>query len=329
MCNFRTNLEINRGYQSPGKGGHMATIISISILVLIGIGLLVYTLVSSTTYKMVTGIIGGVSILVSVIISIVGSMYEVPTGHVGIVSTFGGISGQVDEGLQWVLPWQKVKYASIQIQGHEFEKLASFSSETQDVYVDATINIRVSPESIQTLYREVGDEYFEILVKPRVLQAFKDATVKYKSVDIAPNREVIRVAVRDRLINELAPHSIEVTDLLVNNITFTEQFQNAIEQKQANTQLALAEREKVQEEKEKARQVIEKARGNAKAILVNAKKQAQANRALAESITPEYIQYLFASKLAPNVSVMMVPSGQPFILSPDMLKNQEPKAPSP
>ena len=145
--------------------------------------------------------------------------------------------------------------------------------------------------------------------------------MKYTSVNIAPNREVIRKTVRERLTNEVKAHSITVQDLLVDNILFTPKFQNAIEEKQSQTQLALSERAKVEGEKAKADQAIETARGTAQSILVNAEKQAEANRKLAASITPEYIQYLFASKLAPNVSVMMVPSGQPFILGTDMLKH--------
>ena len=246
--------------------------------------------------------------------------YQVPAGHVGIVYTFGGITGQRGDGLQWVAPWQDLHNASVQVQGNKFPKLDSFSSETQDVYVTATINIQVSPEKIQELYRDVGPNYFDILVRPRVLQAFKDETVKYSSVNIAPNREAIRKTVRTRLTTELSAHSISVQDLLVDNISFSTKFQNAIEEKQSQSQLALAEREKVAAEKAKADQAIEQARGTAQAILVNAEKQAEANRKLAESITPEYIQYIFASKLAPNVSVMMIPSGQQFIMGPEMLK---------
>lgn len=246
--------------------------------------------------------------------------YQVPAGHVGIVYTFGGITGQRGEGLQWTAPWQSMNYASVQVQGHKFQKLGAFSRETQDVFVDATINVQVSPQQIQELYRDVGKDYFDVLVRPRVLQAFKDETVKYESVNIAPNREAIRKTVRARLTDELKEHSIAVQDLLVDNISFSKQFQDAIETKQANTQLALAERAKVEAEKAKADQEIERARGTAQAILVNAEKQAEANRQLAQSITPEYIQYLFASKLAPNVSVMMVPSGQPFIMGADMFK---------
>ena len=109
--------------------------------------------------------------------------------------------------------------------------------------------MQVSPKFIQDLYRDVGADYFDILVRPRVLQAFKDETVKYTSVLVAPNRETIRKTVRERLTNELKAHSIAVQDLLVDNISFTKKFQDSIEEKQSQTQLALAERAKVEGEK--------------------------------------------------------------------------------
>ena len=262
----------------------------------------------------------GISTLLLAIATLANMAYQVPAGDVGIVYTFGAITGQRGEGLQWVTPWQRVTYASVQVQGHKFQKLASFSNETQDVFVDATINVKVSPQYIQELYRDVGEKYFDILVRPRVLQAFKDETVKYASVNIAPNREAIRKMVRERLTNELKAHSIAVEDLLVDDIKFSDKFQDAIEEKQRQTQLALAEKEKVAGEKAKADQRIEEARGQGQSILDVANKQAEANYMLAKSVTPELVQYLFATKLAPNVSVMMVPTGQQFILSPDTFK---------
>src|SRR3990167_8106775 len=186
-----------------------------------------------------------------VLVTILSMFHQVPAGHVGIVYTFGGITGQRGDGLQWVAPWQDLHNASVQVQGHKFPKLASFSSETQDVYVDATINVQVSPQQIQELYRDVGPNYFDILVRPRVLQAFKDETVKYSSVNIAPNREAIRKTVRERLTKELSVHSISVQDLLVDNISFSSKFQNAIEEKQSQSQLALSEKEKVAGERDR------------------------------------------------------------------------------
>lgn len=258
-----------------------------------------------------------------VLVTVWNMAYQVPAGHAGIVYSFGGLTGQRSEGLQWVWPWQEIKNASIQVQGRSFAKLDTFSKETQDVFVASTINTRVSPQNIQTLYRDVGANYFEVLVQPRVLQALKDETVKYSAVDIAPNREKIRISVRERLTNELKAYSITVEDFLVDNIAFRPAFQAAIETKQGNVQLALAEEQLVAARRYQADQAIETARGQAESILINARKQAEANRELSASITPEYIQYIFASRLAPNVSVMMVPSGQQFIMGADMMKMQQ------
>ena len=267
-----------------------------------------------------SALVGVATVVLLAVTTLWNMAYQVPAGHVGIVYTFGGITDQRSDGLQWIAPWANLRIASVQVQGHKFDKLSSFSKETQDVFVDATINVQVSSQNIQELYRDVGANYFDILVRPRVLQAFKDEIVKFTSVDIAPNREAIRKTVRERLTKELETHSIAVQDLLIDNISFSGKFQNAIEEKQSQSQLALAEREKVAARKAEADQAIEKARGEGQAILDVAAKQAEANKMLAESITPAYVQYLFATKLAPNVNVMMVPSGQQFMLGPDAFK---------
>ena len=288
------------------------------VVVLVSATIVAFHLTASILphYRPLLPVIAGVVLLVITFLSMV---HQVPAGNVGIVYSFGSIVNQTAEGLQFIAPWQTLTAASVQVQGHKFDKLDSFSSETQDVFVASTVNVRVSPENIQALYRDVGPNYFDVLVRPRVLQDFKDETVKYRSVDIAPHREDIRRSVRERLTNELKAHSIIVEDLLLDNISFTPAFQNAIEEKQRQSQLALAEREKVGSEKAKADQKIEEARGRAESILIEATKQAEANRKLAESITPAYVQYLFASRLAPNVNVMMVPSGQQFIFPSDAL----------
>lgn len=246
--------------------------------------------------------------------------YTIPAGHVGIVYQFGSIVGQIDEGLQFVVPWRSAKLANIQVQTHPFLKLAAFSSESQDVFVDATLNIRISPKTVQALYRDVGSNYFEVLVTPRVAQNFKDETVKYKSVDIAPNREKIRHTVSERLAKELASYSIEVKDLLLNNIDFNKGFKTAIENKQIATQNALEEEQKIRVFKYQADQKIETAKGDGQAALEKANKVAEANRKIAASITPELIQYNLVDKLGANIEVMILPSGQNFILGSDLLK---------
>ena len=225
-----------------------------------------------------------------------------------------------------VFPWQSVLVANIQVQRHMFDKLDSFSQETQTVYVRASLNISVSPNAIQELYRAVGPNYFNVLIEPRVYQNFKDEIVKYKSVDIAPNREKIRQEVRRRLEKELSTHSITVEDLLLDNIDFRDEFEHAIEAKQIATQKALEEEQKVVVERHRAEQVLEKAKGEGNAILAVAEKQAEANKKLSESLSPELIQYTFIQKLSEKIQLMLLPVGQNFIFDPGtLIKEKEEK----
>jgi len=264
---------------------------------------------------------GGFLILaLMVFVTFFASVHQVPAGHIGVVYEFGGIKGQIGEGLQFVAPWRDVLLANIQVQRRVFDKLNAFSEESQDVFVRASLNVRVSPQTIQQLYRTVGPNFFNVLVESRVIQNFKDETVKYKSVEIAPNRENIRKAVRERLEKELSPFSIEVVDLLLDNIDFNPEFKKAIEDKQIATQRALEEQQKIEGEKHKAQQAIERAKGEGSAILFRAEKEAEANRKLAASLTPELVRYAMVQKLSDKIQVMMLPSGQNFILDSDILR---------
>ena len=183
--------------------------------------------------------------------------------------------------------------------------------------------------------------WFDILVEPRINQYFKAETVKYNTVDIAPNRETIRENVRAALARDLQNFSVTVEDLLIDNIDFNADFKRSIEEKQIAAQNALREGERIaqaqaeavqNEERAKgeARAVeerakgdaaaeIERARGNAEAILLRAEAQAQANVLLDESLTPQVIQYLAVDKLAPNIDIALIPSGQNIIIDPAAL----------
>jgi regulator of protease activity HflC (stomatin/prohibitin superfamily) len=225
------------------------------------------------------------------------SFHSVQAGYVGIVYQFGGIVGQKTDGFQTTWPWQSMREASVQVQRHTFDRLDSFSQETQDVFITATLNYEVSPGSIQILYRTVGPDYFEKLIVPRVNQFFKDETVKFRSVDIAPHRDTIREQVRRRLKNELASSSIQVDDLLIDNIDFPPAFKQAIVEKQVATQNALREQQNVKRAQFEAEQNIARAKG-----------QAEANRLIDRSLTPKIINYTLVQKLAPTIQTALIPA---------------------
>ncbi len=231
----------------------------------------------------------------------VRTFHEIPAGHVGVVYQFGGISGQVADGFQTTWPWQSIKEASIQIQRSTYDLgqgNAAFSQESQDVFATATINYEVLPFAIQGLYRTVGPGYEHVLIEQRVFQTFKEETVKFKAVDVAPNREVIRRRVRDRLTQQLEPYSIKVIDFQLGNLDFDPEFKVAVRNKVIAKQKAQQALNEVQQATYEAQKVIAAANG-----------QARANLRLSNSLTPELIRYTLVQKLAPNLSVIAIPTG--------------------
>lgn len=252
------------------------------------------------------GVFGGVAVL-WLVLTIALSAIQVPAGHEGVQYTFGKITGTVPAGFHLIVPWSSVTNANTQVQAHQFDSLTSFSKETQDVNVSATINYSVNPKDVKRLYTTVGPDWFSKLVETRVNQFFKDETVKFTAVDIAPNRDQIRQDVRARLRQALAPYSINVEDLLIDNLTFSKGFTQSIEDKQIATQQAQAAQNRVATARYQAQQLIATAKG-----------QAAAQRLRRQTLTPLLVEQNAIDKLNPNVQVIMVPAGSNFLL-PNLL----------
>ncbi len=286
---------------------------------------------------------GGTFIGLWLLITFITAFHQVPAGHVGVVYEFGAIVGQTEDGPQWIAPWRSVENATVQVQSFAFTDnpddvvddvevlgggLDSFSIETQDVFIAARLDIKVSPRDVQGLYREVGDDYVNQLIPQRVAQAFKDVTVQFKAVDIAPNRDEIKELVEERLDGDLDAFSIDVVALLIENISFSPEFTASIEAKQVATQEAARAAELIVKAENDALAVIATAEGVAGALVAEANGKAEANRLITNSINPLLLQWEAVQKLADDVTIALIPSGEGVIIDPTTLLGQVP-APAP
>jgi regulator of protease activity HflC (stomatin/prohibitin superfamily) len=257
-----------------------------------------------------------------VFVTLLMSFHTVGSGEVGVVYRFGKIVGQRDPGVQILPPWESLSKQSIKVQKYRFQKaegqgaeIIAFSSETQDVYFDVTLNYSLDKNQVQTLFKTVGPKWFEVLVPPRVHNFFKEETVAYTADQIAPHREEIRQKVKARLSQDLAQYSITVNDLLIDNLDFSKQYKQAIEDKQAAKQAAQEAEAKVATATAQANQVIEKAKGDAEAVKIAADAQASANAELAASLTDALVQYTYIQKLGPDVRVIITDGRSPVIVN--------------
>jgi regulator of protease activity HflC (stomatin/prohibitin superfamily) len=251
--------------------------------------------------------------------TLIRSVEQIPAGHVGIVYQFGDIVDQRGDGLQWIAPWERMRTESVQVQKATFADLNTFSAETQDVFITTTVNYSISPDAVQELFNDVGPDWFDRLVEPRVQNFFKEETVKYSTVDIAPNREVLRRAVRDRLAEDLEKYSITVQDLLIDNLDFRPEFKNAIESKQIATQDALREEERIRQSEAEAQQGVAVASGRAQETIITATAEAEANRLISASLDANVLSIRAIEAFGDDIDIALIPSGEGLILDPATL----------
>ena len=261
----------------------------------------------------------GAASAIFVLATVFFSFAQVNAGHVGVVRTFGRISGQIEPGVSLIAPWQTYDSVNVQVQKETFTNITAFYAETQNVLITTTINYSIAPQDARGLIARVGTDWFLRLVPNNLNQAFKDEAVKFTAVNIAPNREPIRTAVLKALRARLSPYSINVNDLNIDNIEFSKQFEAAIEAKQEATQAALRAQAQVQQAKFEAQSRVAKAQGEADANVAVAEGQAEANRKLNASLSANVLQYIAIQKLNPRLQIAVLPAGTNALIDPTKL----------
>ncbi len=257
-----------------------------------------------------------VVVVLMVLLTAGRSIKVIKAGEVAVVRTFGDITGQRGEGLGMIAPWQTIHRESIRVQSARFEGVTAFSAETQDVFATIEINYRVEDRAVQDLLRNVGENWFDVLIDGRLQNFFKEETVKFETDAVAPNREAIRRATQQQLSASLEPFSIEITELLIVNVTFSPEYIQSIEDKQIATQNALKAVEEVAITRAEADMERERARGVSDATVIEAEGVEQANRLINSSLTPEVLQYLAIKEFNDDVTIALVPSGEGLLLDP-------------
>ncbi len=231
---------------------------------------------------------------------------SVPTGYTGIVTTFGRVEDRTMEaGLHLKTPFQRIINMDNREQKTSFITEA-FSSDIQQVDITGSINYAINKSTAMTLFREVGTDYFEKLVSPRMLEITKGVFSKYTAENLVAYRQTLSQEIRDLLSEELTSYGIHVVSINIENIDFTDAFTNAVEAKQVAAQKKLqAEIEEAQKTME-TQQAAERQRINAEAEATVAKinadadayatkirseAEAEANKRIAESLTQDLISF--------------------------------------
>ncbi len=247
------------------------------------------------------------SMALGVLVVALSCVASVPTGHTGIVTTFGHVEDfTLEAGVHFKLPWQQVINMDNRNQKATVD-MNCFSSDIQEVSVTYTINYQIEKANAQTIYKTIGTGYFSTVIAPRIQEAVKSVIAKYNAENLISNREKLSEEVKDILVEKLTQYNIEVLDASIENLDFSDVFTNAVEAKQ------VAEQNKLKAQIEQEQAIIE-AEAAAKRTVIEAEaaaevtkieadvaqyageKEAEKNRKLAETLTDELVRYYYAEK---------------------------------
>ncbi len=283
-----------------------------ALAVIVGIVSVLYVLkkCKNGTYpsqKKVGSAVGALALIVGVALISMSCMTSIPTGHTGIVTTFGRVENYTYEaGIHTKAPWQQVIKMDNRIQKSVVE-LSCFSSDIQEVATVYTINYQIEKANAQTIYRTIGQDYYSTVIIPRIQESVKSVIAKYNAESLISSREKLSVEIKSILVEKLAAYNIEVIDASIENLDFSDTYTDAVEAKQVaeqNKLKAQIEQEQAILEAEAAakRAVIEaEAEAEVKKIDADAKayageKEAEANGKIADSLSSELIEYKYVEK---------------------------------
>lgn len=258
------------------------------------------------TKKKVVNIVRIGGIVLALIIAVSSMVAVVPTGYTGIKTTFGKVSDDVlASGINFKLPWQDVINMDNREQRAPFT-LEAFSKDIQQVDINGSINLNIDKTTAMNLYRDVGINYWDVLVTPRVYEDVKIIIAKYTAEKLVENRQACSDAIFELLKTELSEKGINVISFAIENIDFTDAFEAAVEAKQVATQekqraqteqerqtmemQQKAERDRIQAQAAADVQKIE-ADAQAYAVTVQAEAQAKANKEIAATLSESLIKY--------------------------------------
>jgi regulator of protease activity HflC (stomatin/prohibitin superfamily) len=271
--------------------------------------------------------IAGIVFLALILAS--SSYTQIEYGTVGLVTRFGAVTGRVmHPGLNWRIPLvegvvryrtQEIIYQTASEEGESQADYVDIPTDTttadgQQIILKYSIRFRIDPERVDWIANNIGDEQdvVEKVVKFHSRILARNIPKEYAALDLYTGNIQ---AVQDEFEGQLGPLFAEKGIVLdsfgLRKIEFTEDYRQAVEQKQIEAENVTTEQHRaeqatyqaqaqVERAKGEAQSTIERARGDAEKVKLLAAAEAEAIRIKGEALAsyPAIIQLQFVESLS-------------------------------
>lgn len=188
-----------------------------------------------------------------IVILLFSSVTRVGTGHVGVLTLFGRVTGEtLGEGMHLISPLKTNNEMSIQTQTIK-ESASVPSSEGLMMALDTSLIYHLDPERAAEVFQKIGADYENIVVEPTLRSAIREATASHSANALyTGEREMVGKQIMDQITQALSKRGLTVENVLLRDIQLPATLKAAIEAKQQAEQESLAMNFRLQKETQEA-----------------------------------------------------------------------------
>ncbi len=197
-----------------------------------------------------------------VIVFLFSAVTSVPSGHVGVLTLFGRVTGEtLPEGMHFINPLKSNNVMSVRTQEIK-ESAAVPSAEGLVMALDTSLIFHLAPEKASEVYQKIGPNYINVVVEPNLRAAIREVTASHSAnVLYSGEREKVAQEIYTQLAQKLEPRGVVVENILLRDIQLPQTLKASIEAKQQAEQESLAMSFRLQKETQEAQRKRIEAQG--------------------------------------------------------------------
>lgn len=222
-----------------------------------------------------------VGVIILIIFIVISSITTVPTGYVGVKTRFGQVQEDtIQEGLNFKIPFiEKIVKIDCRTQKMEYVMEASSKDLQKISNIKIAINYGVDKQKANILYKEIGKDFNTIIVEPAIYETMKSSIANYTAEELITKRQEVSNKAQETLTKKLEEKGINVLALNLIDLSFSAEFDQAVENKQI-----------VEQQTQQAQYELEKAKIENEKKIENAKAEAEVMKQQNEQITDETLR---------------------------------------
>lgn len=261
----------------------------------------------------------------AIVLGVFSSMFQqINAGNVGVKSLYGSVQPEVlESGLHFINPLMTITNFDIQTQNYTMSAIHNegtqegddairvLSNDGLEVVIDLTVLYRILPADAPKIFKQIGVNYTDKIVRPVTRTRIRDNAVYYDAVALySTKRNEFQQRIFKSIEDDFKSRGLILEQLLIRNINLPASVKTTIESKI-----------NAEQEAQKMTFVLQKEKQEAERKRVEAQGIADYQRIISSGLTDKQLQYeqIKAQKeiaTSPNSKIIFMGKGSaPVILS--------------